>query len=137
MDCHNETGGERRGSPGPPRTVGLRPVTPEVAGSSPVGPAKFGQTLAVLASGVLFLTEVKFFEMDDLKRLLDTMRQENAAAHGEARRHFDVVAEGLRRDVHAVAEGVVANTLRIERLESEMKVEFTEVRSMIRLSYTS
>ena len=72
---------------------------------------------------------------DDVKRLLDAMRQESAAAHVETRRHFDVVGEDLRREIGIVAEGVGANTERIERLSLDMKEEFADVRSMIKFSH--
>jgi len=80
---------------------------------------------------------------DDVKRLI----QESAAG---TRQHFDVVAEGLQRQIQLVAEGVSSNGERTERLatrldqledgmhrmENGMHREFEEVRSMIRLSYT-
>jgi predicted nucleic acid-binding Zn-ribbon protein len=94
---------------------------------------------------------------DELKRLLEAMRQENTAAHTdtrrhvdvvaedtrrhidvvgqETRRHFDVVAEDLRNDVKAVAEGVLANTQQIDSLRSEMDEQFSEVKSMIKFSH--
>lgn len=57
----------------------------------------------------------------------------------ETRRHFDVIAEGLRSDIRLVAEGVAAMTSAMtagmQEFRSEVKDEFTEVRSMIRLSY--
>ncbi len=54
----------------------------------------------------------------------------------ESRRHFEVLAEGLRHDVQLVAEGVVANTEAIGRLEHQMKEESAETRAMIRSSYS-
>lgn len=68
----------------------------------------------------------------------------------QTRQHFDVVAEGLRKEVQLVAEGVISNGERIDRMDSRidrldermqrledgMHREFEEVRSMIRLSYT-
>ena len=54
----------------------------------------------------------------------------------ETWRHFDVVAEGLQQKIQLLAEGITANTQRIERLSGEMKEEFAEVRSTIRLSHT-
>jgi len=72
---------------------------------------------------------------DELKRLLEAMRQENTAAHTETRRHFDVVAEDLRSEVRAVAEGVIANTERIDSLRSDMNQQFSEVGAMIKFSH--
>jgi hypothetical protein len=39
---------------------------------------------------------------------------------GEIKRHFDVVAAGLRSDIQIVAEGLGANTDRLERVESRL-----------------
>jgi RNA polymerase-interacting CarD/CdnL/TRCF family regulator len=41
---------------------------------------------------------------DDLKRMLESMQRENAAAHVESRRHFDVGAEALRNGIRQIAE---------------------------------
>lgn len=68
---------------------------------------------------------------DDLKRFLDAIRQENAAAHAETRRHFDSVAEQLEGKIGLVAEGVLGNTERIDQLATDMKSEFNEVRARI------
>lgn len=54
----------------------------------------------------------------------------------ETRRHFDVVAEGLRSDVRQVAEGVATVSSELKEFREEVKEEFIEVRSMIKLSYT-
>ena len=43
---------------------------------------------------------------DDLKKLLDALRAENAAAHVETRRHFDVALESAKDDIRLVAERV-------------------------------
>ena len=69
---------------------------------------------------------------DDLKRLLDTMRQENASAHVETRRHFDVTSERLDGKIDAVAESVanVGERLgrRMDDLEQRMDRAFAERR---------
>lgn len=54
----------------------------------------------------------------------------------ETRRHFDVVAEGFRSDVRQVAEGVESVISGLQRVRSEAKDEFTEMRSMIKVSYS-
>ena len=55
---------------------------------------------------------------DETRQSLETsMRVQNE----ETRRHFDVVAEGLRGDIRTVAEGVVANSERIERVAVEIR----------------
>lgn len=74
------------------------------------------------------------------------MDQETA---DEIKRHFNVVAEGLRSDLRVLAEGLGANADRLDRLErrfdgfegrfdgfeNRVTAEFTETRAMIRLSY--
>jgi predicted nuclease with TOPRIM domain len=87
----------------------------------------------------------------------------NAEDKEEIKRHFDVVAEGLRSDIRLVADGVAMNTERLDRmdgrldtmdgrldamdgrldgmdgrlgrLEVEMRHGFGELRSMLKLSY--
>ncbi|HRC83994.1 MAG TPA: hypothetical protein PK413_00135 [Thermoanaerobaculia bacterium] len=51
------------------------------------------------------------------------------------RRHFDVVAEGLRGDLRLVAEGVSATREELGSLASGTLAEFTEVRSLVRLGH--
>jgi hypothetical protein len=53
----------------------------------------------------------------------------------ETRRHYDGIAEGLRGEIRQVAEGVAAVGSGLRHLRSEVKEEFTELRSLIRLSY--
>ncbi|HEX9303497.1 MAG TPA: hypothetical protein VGA31_03510 [Thermoanaerobaculia bacterium] len=45
------------------------------------------------------------------------MDSETAA---DIKRHFDVVAEGLRADIRVVIEGLAANTNRLERVETRL-----------------
>ncbi|MEO8035482.1 MAG: hypothetical protein ABI837_13685 [Acidobacteriota bacterium] len=73
---------------------------------------------------------------EDLKQVIE-------ATAAESRRHFDVVAEGMKQQFQLVAEGVSSIgertdrlTGRFDSLEEGMHREFEEVRSMIRLSYT-
>jgi hypothetical protein len=54
----------------------------------------------------------------------------------ETRRHFDVVAEGLRSDVRQVAEGVATVGSELKEFRVEVKEDLGELRSMIKLSYT-
>jgi hypothetical protein len=54
----------------------------------------------------------------------------------ELKRHFGVVAEGLRSELRAVAEGQAGLQGRIDRLEARVDLGFKELQSMIRLSYT-
>jgi len=60
----------------------------------------------------------------------------------EIKRHFNVVAESLRGEIRTVAEGVGANTDRLDRLderfdrlEARVAEEAAETRAMIRLSF--
>ncbi len=49
------------------------------------------------------------------------------ASAAETRRHFDVVAEGLRSDIKAVAEGLGALDEKVERFRGEVHHEFAKV----------
>jgi len=73
-------------------------------------------------------------ETAELRREL---RQEMRETAAETRRHFDVVAESIRSDVRAVAEGVAANAEAIERLGRELRTEmdsrFTAFHSVVRV----
>jgi hypothetical protein len=76
---------------------------------------------------------------DDLKRLFESMRQENAAAHAETRRHFDVVTEGTRNDIRLVAESVVLLSDKLDRTATSLdgKIDRTaaETQAMIKFSH--
>ena len=61
----------------------------------------------------------------------------------EIKRHFDVVTDGVRGEVQAVAEGVTSVAERIGSLETsvgalrqEVRQEFSETQAMVRLSYS-
>jgi hypothetical protein len=49
--------------------------------------------------------------------------------HEQTRRHFEVVAEGLRSDIRQLAEGVSANAEALERSRAETARELAEIRS--------
>ena len=53
----------------------------------------------------------------------------------EIKRHFGVVAEGLRSEIRQVAEGVANVDEKLERFRTEVKDEFKEVKAMIKFSY--
>ncbi|HEY7868728.1 MAG TPA: hypothetical protein VIF59_05845, partial [Methylomirabilota bacterium] len=76
-------------------------------------------------------------ETAELRRELRREMQETAV---ETRRHFDVVAESIRSDVRAVAEGVAANSEAIERLGRELRTEmdtrFTAFHAVVRVALT-
>ncbi|MGH7311092.1 MAG: hypothetical protein ACREK6_20625 [Candidatus Rokuibacteriota bacterium] len=69
------------------------------------------------------LAEVRQESRADLAEAMATLRAEIRTEAVATRRHFDVVAEGLRGDIRLVAEGVVANTESIERLRSDITRE--------------
>ena len=61
----------------------------------------------------------------------------------DIKRHFDVVVEGVRSDVQAVAEGVslLAEQVRsletrFDGLQQEVQAGFTETRALMRVSYS-
>lgn len=87
---------------------------------------------------------------DDLKQLLETIRQENAAAHAETRRHPDEVAAETRRHFDAadarwearfdaLAKHLAAIDEKLDRktaaLEERMNHGFAETQSMIKFSH--
>ncbi len=53
----------------------------------------------------------------------------------EIKRHFNVVGEGLRSEIRTVAEGLSATNEKIDRLESRISEELSEIKAMIRLSF--
>ncbi len=57
--------------------------------------------------------------------------------HEQTRRHFDVVAEGLRSEIRQVAEGVAMNTDALERFRAETGREFAAVRADMSAGFTS
>ena len=67
------------------------------------------------------------------------LRQEVRDTAAETRRHFDVVAESLRRDIQTVAEGVAANIERIDRIEVDLKSEmargFAATHAVVRAAF--
>ena len=76
---------------------------------------------------------------DELKRLFDAMRQDNAAAHEETRRYFDVTAESLRTEIRVVGEAVaqVDEKLHreVKRLEEKIDGGFADTQAMIKFSH--
>lgn len=57
---------------------------------------------------------------DDLKHLFDSMRQENAAAHSDTRRHFEVLTEATRRDIQLVADSVLLLSEKLARTDEKI-----------------
>lgn len=53
----------------------------------------------------------------------------------EIKRHFNVVAEGLRSEIRTVAEGLEGFQERVTLEFREVREELNEVKAMIRLSF--
>ncbi len=81
-----------------------------------------GETRAYLDQALGSLRQ----EFVGLRQEFVDLRQEVRDTAAETRRHFDVVAEFLRRDIRAVAEGVTATTERMDRVEASVKTEMEE-----------
>ena len=68
------------------------------------------------------------------------MDPEIRAQFDETRRHFDVVAEGMRSDIRLVAEGVAAVAERLDRVEHNLREEIRDTRrdltALLTASYT-
>lgn len=67
------------------------------------------------------------------------MREENAAAHADTRRHFEVLTEGTRKDIQLVAESVVLLSDKLDRTATRLdeKIDRTaaETQAMIKFSH--
>ncbi len=94
---------------------------------------------------------------EELKRLFETARQENAGAHAETRghidtaskrldgridelrRHFDVVGERLESRIDALAESIAVVDEKVDRriddLEQRMECGFRETQAVIEFSH--
>jgi hypothetical protein len=76
---------------------------------------------------------------EDLRSLFDAMREENAVAHTETRRHFDVGNEATRHEIRVVAESVAQVNEKLDREAAEIRDEvssgFGETQAMIKFSY--
>jgi hypothetical protein len=57
---------------------------------------------------------------DSVDSRFDSVDRRIEAEHETTRRYFDVVAEDLRHDVQAVAEGVLSNTRAIDELRFDV-----------------
>jgi hypothetical protein len=74
---------------------------------------------------------------DDLQAQIDGLRQEVRATAAETRRHFDVMAEALRHDLRALAEGVAMNAEAIERVPVVLRQEMDERFRVVDLAFAS
>ena len=79
-------------------------------------------------------------EFEETHRRIDAVAAQIQLAAVETRRHFDVVAEGMRADVRLVAEGVASLAERVDRVEENLREEIRETRrdltALITVSYT-
>jgi hypothetical protein len=83
----------------------------------------------------------KFDQVDQRFEVIDRRFEEVAtkgevrARQAETRRHFDVVAEGLRGQMLLLAEGVATLDEKLNRFREEVAGEFKEMKGMVRISY--
>src|SRR5713101_5216889 len=94
-----------------------------------------GETRAYLDQALGSLRQ----EIVGLRQGFVGLRQEVRDTAAEARRHLDVVAEILRRDIQTGEEGVAENTERIDRVEvdlkSEMEQGFAATHAVVRAAF--
>ena len=70
----------------------------------------------------------------ELRGRVDTFEATVRQHSDDARRHFDVVAEGLMSKIELVAEGVVGLDQKMERFRADVRDEFSKVdRRLLRL----
>ena len=76
---------------------------------------------------------------EDTQQLLAAIQQQNAAAHAETRRHFDVSNEAMRHEIRLLAEGLASLGERVSReigrLDEKMDQGFANTQAMIRFSH--
>ena len=112
----------------PAVTFGIFRVPPPITAHSSRGPGRRPLTavtrVRIPYALPTFLTisrsRIASVADDDLKRLFDSMRQENAAAHSDTRRHFEDLTEGTRKDIHLVAESVVLTSEKLDRTATNL-----------------
>jgi uncharacterized membrane-anchored protein YhcB (DUF1043 family) len=78
-------------------------------------------------------------EATDVKRHFDKeagdLRRHFDKEATDVKRHFDVVAEHMGAQQQQLAEGIDATNERIDRLETEVRRGFSEMGSLMKLSY--
>lgn len=74
-------------------------------------------------------------DVGDLRGEVGNLREEMRTEAATTRRHFDVVAESLRSDIKAVAEGVIDNTRAIHHLRGEIYREMDERFRVVHLAF--
>ena len=60
-------------------------------------------------------------------RIRPELRQDFQGSAAETRRHFEVIAESLRSEIHVVAEGLNALDEKVDRFRDEVHQEFSKV----------
>jgi len=59
----------------------------------------------------------------------------NSEEMEEVKRHFGVVAEGLRGDLQQVAEGHQVILTQVQEFQEDVKEEFKEVKALMKFSF--
>lgn len=72
---------------------------------------------------------------DGVDSRFDAMDRRIEGEHETTRRHFDVVAEDLRHDLQAVAQGVLSNTRAIHELRSDVYRDMNARFSLVDLAF--
>ena len=72
---------------------------------------------------------------DSVNDRFDSVHERITAEHEATRRYFDVVAQDLRHDLQAVAEGVVSNTRAIDELRSDVYRDMDRRFSLVHLAF--
>ncbi|HUO63062.1 MAG TPA: hypothetical protein VMT97_05135 [Terriglobales bacterium] len=79
-------------------------------------------------------------ELATLRSSFDELRLEVRESAIETGRHFDVVAEDLRHDIRGIAEGVIALSERVDRLDvgihTEMRERFIATQAVVRVCFS-
>ena len=81
----------------------------------------------IRGTGEQIRTELREEIHFSFQQVVVQLRQEIQSSAADTRRHFDVVAEDLKSDVKAVAEGLGALDERVERFRSEVRGDFSRV----------
>jgi hypothetical protein len=74
---------------------------------------------------------------DEEKRFLEQIQKQNAEAHADTRRHFVIVAEGLKRDIQLLAETVAHVDSRVDATNANVERTAAETQGLIKLSHSN
>lgn len=86
------------------------------------------------------MTDEQFHALiETLRQDNAAMREENAAAHAETRRHFDVALDGAKQETRHVVEAVVQTREVLSRevvdVREEVRRTASETQAMIKFSH--